>query len=102
MNKLKIAVLLVSGMLASCVQAQVEENIKKLIEPRLSPGTKVESVKATPYAGLYEVRAGGDVIYTDKKAEYLIIGHVYNAATSVDLTRERIDEINKIKFSDLP
>jgi thiol:disulfide interchange protein DsbC len=27
---------------------------------------------------------------------------VFNVTTGADLTRERIDEINKIKFSDLP
>jgi thiol:disulfide interchange protein DsbC len=48
------------------------------------------------------VRAAGDILYTDKKGEYLIIGHVYNTKTAQDLTKERIDEINKIKFSDLP
>ncbi|HEY5801428.1 MAG TPA: DsbC family protein [Burkholderiaceae bacterium] len=81
--------------------ATTEANIKKLIEPKLN-GVKVDSIKATPYAGLYEIRANGDIIYTDKKAEYLIIGHVFNAKTSEDLTKARIDEIQKIKFSDLP
>ena len=73
-----------------------------MVEPRLGPGVKIESVKETPYAGLYEVRAAGDILYTDKKGEYLIIGHVYNAKTAEDLTKLRVDEINKIKFSDLP
>ena len=80
----------------------VEANIKKLVEPRLGPGVKIDSVKETPYAGLYEVRAAGDILYTDKKGEYLIIGHVYNAKTAEDLTKIRVDEINKVKFSDLP
>jgi thiol:disulfide interchange protein DsbC len=30
------------------------------------------------------------------------MGHVYDVKTSQDLTRARIDDINKIKFSDLP
>ena len=80
----------------------VEANIKKVVEPRLGPGVKIDSVKETPYAGLYEVRAAGDILYTDKKGEYLIIGHVYNAKTAEDLTKLRVDEINKVKFSDLP
>jgi len=80
----------------------VEANIKKVVEPRLGPGVKIDSVKETPYAGLYEIRAAGDILYTDKKGEYLIIGHVYNAKTSEDLTKLRVDEINKVKFSDLP
>jgi thiol:disulfide interchange protein DsbC len=103
MLKRKLAVLLATGLIASCVGAEttVEANIKKAIEPRLG-GAKVEAVRETPYAGLYEVRVAGDILYTDKKGEYLILGHVYDAKTSQDLTRARIDDIQKIKFSDLP
>jgi thiol:disulfide interchange protein DsbC len=103
MFKTKLAVLLATGLIASCVGAEtpVEANIKKAIEPRLG-GAKIESIKETPYAGLYELRVAGDILYTDKKGEFLIIGHVYDAKTSQDLTRARVDEINKIKFSDLP
>ena len=103
MLKTKLAVLMATGLMASCVDAQntVEANIKKALEPRLG-GAKIEAVKETPYAGLYEVRVAGDILYTDKKGEYLFIGHVYEARTSRNLTRERIDDINKIKFSDLP
>jgi thiol:disulfide interchange protein DsbC len=103
MMKTKLAVLLATAMMASCVGAQnsVEATIKKAVEPRLG-GAKIESIKETPYAGLYELRVAGDILYTDKKGEYLVIGHVYDAKSTRDLTRERIDEINKIKFSDLP
>ena len=103
MLKTKLAVLLATGLITSCVGAQnsVEANIKKVIEPRLG-GAKIESIKETPYGGLYELRVAGDILYTDKTGQYLIIGHVYDAKTTRDLTRERIDDINKIKFSDLP
>jgi thiol:disulfide interchange protein DsbC len=104
MRKSKTALLLLSALMASCVGAEnpTEESIKKLIEPRLGEGAKVESVRETPYSGLYEIRVGGDILYTDKTATYLFSGHIYNVKTSVDLTRERMDELNKIKFSDLP
>ncbi len=104
MFKSKFALLVMAGLIASCVGAEtpVEANIKKVIEPRLGEGVKIDSVKETPYAGLYEIRAAGDILYTDKKGEFLFIGHVYNAKTSQNLTKDRIDEINKIKFSDLP
>ena len=61
MLKTKLAVLLATGLMASCVDAQntVEANIKKALEPRLG-GAKIEAVKETPYAGLYEVRVAGD------------------------------------------
>lgn len=104
MSTSKTALFLLSGLMMSCAYAETptEANIKKLLQPRLGDGAKIESVKETPYGGLYEVRTGGDIIYTDKSAQYLVVGHVFNAKTSQDLTKDRLDEINKIKFSDLP
>jgi thiol:disulfide interchange protein DsbC len=82
-------------------QAAQEAHIKKAIEPKLG-GAKVDSVKATPYAGLFEVRTSGDIIYTDKNAQYLFIGQVFDTKNQQNLTKARIDEINKIRFADLP
>lgn len=93
------------GLLATSVtlaQTPQELAIKKLVEPRLGEGTKVDSVTKTPYAGLYEVRVGSDVLYTDEKAQYLFLGNVIDAQTSTDLTKLRTDELSKVKFSDLP
>ena len=79
-----------------------EAAIKKLIEPRLGNDAKVQSVSKTPYAGLYEVRIDNDIVYTDAKAQYLFVGRVINSQTYQDYTKERIDEISRIKFSELP
>jgi thiol:disulfide interchange protein DsbC len=103
MLKRKLALLLATGLIASCVGAETttEAGIRKAIEPRLG-GAKIDSIKETPYSGLYELRVAGDILYTDKKGDYLFIGHVYDTKSQQDLTRARIDDINKIKFSELP
>jgi thiol:disulfide interchange protein DsbC len=104
MRKSKLALLLLSALMASCVGAETPPStdaIKKLVEPRLGQNVKVDSIKETPY-GLYELRVGNDILYTDKTGTYLFSGHVFNLTTSTDLTKERMEEINKIKFSDLP
>lgn len=104
MLKPKLLLLALTGVMASCTAAEptVEEKIKKALAPRISGGIKIDSVTATPYSGLYEVRAGGDIIYTDKKGEFIFIGQIYNARSSANLTKARLDEINKINFADLP
>lgn len=79
-----------------------EAAIKKAIEPRLGEDVKIDSVTKTPYAGLYELRIGGDILYTDAKGEYLFVGRVIDTKTMADQTKARLDEINKIKFADLP
>jgi thiol:disulfide interchange protein DsbC len=51
---------------------------------------------------LFEVRVGGDIIYTDEKAQFLFVGNVVDAKSGTNYTRNRVEELNKIKFSDLP
>lgn len=91
-------------LLAGSVMAETaqEQTVKKLVEPRLGDGVKVDSVVKTPYSGLFEVRVGGDIIYTDEKAQFLFVGNVVDAKSGTNYTRNRVEELNKIKFSDLP
>lgn len=104
MKLIKVAVAALLGLAAAATFGETaqETAVKKLIEPRLGENAKVESVTKTPYSGLYEIRTGGDILYTDEKAKYLFIGRVLDTSNFHDFTKERVDEISKIKFSDLP
>jgi len=86
----------------SFAETTQEAAVRKLVAVRLGENATIDSVKKTPYAGLYEVRFNGDILYTDQKAQYIFSGHVIDAETNQDFTKERLDEINKIVFSDLP
>lgn len=93
--------LLVSGILMANAKAD-EATVKKGIEAAY-PKFKVESVTKTPYAGLYEVFMGGQIIYTDDKLSFLIAeGHVVDPKTKRDLTEARLADLNKIDFASLP
>lgn len=102
LTRLAAAALLCLTATAASAQTGPEAAIKKSLEPRLGEGIKVDSVTKTPYGGLYEVRIGGDIFYTDAKGDYLFIGRVVDTKTMQDQTKARVDEINKIKFSELP
>lgn len=104
MTLFKAATAAVLMLSAACALAETtqEANVRKLIAPRLGDNAKVDSVTKTPYSGLFEVRTGSDIIYTDEKAKYLFVGRVLDAQTYQDYTKERVEEISKIKFSDLP
>lgn len=78
-----------------------EASIKKAVEA-IFPGAKVDSVKKTTYLGLYEVRAGGELIYTDERVTYIITGDIIEAKTKKNLTQERINKLSQINFADLP
>lgn len=86
----------------ACAQADQSEKVKKLIEPKLGKEAKVDAVTKTPYLGLYEVQVGGDVIYTDEKANYLFIGNIVDLKTQQNLTKAKVDAINNMKISDMP
>jgi len=103
MHSLKRALVLAALLPALPALAQgVEDKIKKLLQQRLGEGTQVESVAKTPYNGLYEVRVGNEIIYSDAEAKYVFIGRILDTETSRDLTHARLDEINRIRFADLP
>jgi thiol:disulfide interchange protein DsbC len=101
----KAGLLLAAALASSQLLAETpkEAQVKKLVEPRMGASVKVDAVTKTPYGGLYEVRTGGDIFYTDENARYMFVGKVVDLTTLKDLTRERMDEVAGIRsFSDLP
>jgi len=95
------ALLALTAMTCNAESAQ-EEAVKKSIEPRMGKNVKIDSVTKTPYGGLFEIRVGTDIFYTDANADYLFIGKVVDMHSYKDMTAERVDQINRIKFADLP
>lgn len=95
--------LLALSQFALCNVALADEaSLKKAIEAAY-PKFKVESVIKTPYAGLYEIFMGGQIIYTDEKLTFLIAeGRLVDPKTKKDITGERMDELTKIDFNSLP
>lgn len=103
MNKQQVMAGIMLAVAAVAVQAKsVEDKIRDAVESRLGEGAKLHSVTKTPYAGLYELHVDSDIIYTDATGSYLFIGNVLDTKTYQNFTKARVDEINKIKMSDLP
>jgi len=88
----KRSIIMIFLCLFSSVAWANEEAVKKAIEPHF-PGADIESLQKTPYMGLYEVIVGGELFYTDEKAEYFIFGHIVDTKTKISLTNERLEEI---------
>jgi thiol:disulfide interchange protein DsbC len=73
-----------------------ETSLKKTLE-KIFPGEKIESLKKTPYLGLYEAVVGGELFYTDEKGTYLFFGHVIDPQTRQSLTSERLQQIKEAR-----
>ena len=76
------------------------EQVKKAVEAKL--GTKVTSVVKSPYLGLYEIYADGQIVYADEQITVLIAGTLIDGKTMKNVTNERMQKLSAIKFSELP
>ena len=75
-------------------------SVKEAIEAKL--GTRVSSVNKSPYLGLYEVFADGQILYTDEKLTAIIAGTLIDGKTMKNHTAERMQKLTAIKFNELP
>jgi thiol:disulfide interchange protein DsbC len=82
-----------------------EAMIRRVLESKMG-GIRIEGIQAAPIPGLYEVRyrsaEGMQVVYTDANANHIIVGTIYEAQSSRNLTEERMRKLNAIKFESLP
>ncbi len=79
-----------------------EAVIRKNLAERMPSLPKIDEVQRTSVAGLWEVRIGTDVLYTDAEGQYLIQGEIFDARTKTNITQARIDKLTAIDFAKLP
>ena len=87
--------------LGQAFAASPEDTIRQTLNERIPQLTKIDEVRTTPMQGLYEVRVGTDVFYTDAQGNYLIQGELIDTQARRNLTEDRIKALTAVKFSDL-
>ncbi len=92
---------LAAATLSLCATAQ-EADIRKALAERIPQMDKIDEVRPTPMAGLYEVRIGTDLFYTDAKGNYVIQGELIDSKARRNLTEDRINKLTAVNFSALP
>lgn len=103
MKKSFLAFLILVELAAICGQAMAQEAaIRKNISTRFPNFPAINEVKKTSVKGLYEVRAGTEIYYSDSSADYFFRGEMLDTKTGVNITRERIEKLTAIQFSALP
>jgi len=94
-----LATLLATAMLpalAGPIEDQIKAEFKKSV-----PEAPVDSVRKMPNSGLYEVVVGGDIVYTDEKASFIVMGPMIDLKTKENLTDARLRQVNAIQFDQL-
>lgn len=95
--------LLAAVALGLALSASAQESaIRKNLAERIPQLEKIDEVRPTPMSGLYEVRVGTDVFYSDAKGNFLIQGELIDTKARRNLTEDRIAKLSAIDFAALP
>lgn len=78
------------------------ESIRAHATPILRDG-RVDAVQPSPIPGLYEVRSGRNIFYSDADGQHFIMGgQLIDTIEKKNLTQARMEELNRIDWSILP
>ncbi len=90
------------GLLLVQTAGADEAAIRKNLPERLPNFPAIDEVSKTPIAGIYEVRLGSEVIYTDEAGNHIIQGSLIDTRTRTNITEARLNKLSAIDFAQLP
>jgi len=99
---MKFRHLLCLAVLALGVAQAQETTLRKTLADRLPNMPKIDEISKTPMPGLYELRMGSDIMYSDAEGNFLIQGTLIDVKQKRNLTEERIDKLSAVPFEQLP
>jgi thiol:disulfide interchange protein DsbC len=83
--------------------AWANERVIREALPRAFAGMpKIDEVSPSPISGLWAVRTGSHIVYTNADATILVQGQMVDVRTKVNLTREAIGKAFAVDFDALP
>ena len=98
----RLTQLALTASLLIAASAHANEAVIRKTLTQQFPGAQISSVKPTPYSGLFEVYLDDQLVYTDAKAQYVFTGDVIDLKNRVNLTQARLNQLQAIKWSELP
>jgi len=103
LRRILFAVLCTSALAATVQTASADDNaIRKNIAERFPEWPKIDEISKTPIPGLYELRLGSEIFYTDEQGNHLIEGALIETKTRENLTEARVAKLTAIDFASLP
>jgi thiol:disulfide interchange protein DsbC len=87
---------------AAQVPAAVDSALRKTLPERLPNLGKIDEISRSPLPGLYEVRVGTDLFYSDAEGNFLVNGQIIDTKARRNITEERMDKLLAISFEQLP
>jgi thiol:disulfide interchange protein DsbC len=84
------------------VPASVDAALRRNLEQRLPQMGKIDEIAGTPMAGIYEIRIGSDLFYSDAEGNYVLNGHMIDTRNKRNITEDRLDKLLAVDFDALP
>jgi thiol:disulfide interchange protein DsbC len=94
--------LLLAGAVFAADDATVAATIRTTLAKRLPNLPHIDEITKSPLPGLWEVRLGSQVIYSDAQGSFVIEGEIIDTARHVNLTQDRVDALTAFDFGKLP
>ncbi|MFL6692112.1 MAG: DsbC family protein [Ramlibacter sp.] len=95
--------LLLAALCAATAAGAQEAAIRKNLGERLPQLGKIDEVSKTSMPGVFEVRVGSDLYYTDVEGNYLLIhGEMIDVKAKRNITEERVAKLTAFDFEKLP
>src|SRR4051812_9223124 len=101
---MKFRSLVLSTLLLALPALAQDANLDKIKAElrKTMPEAPIDSIRKVPYGNLYEVQVGGELVYTDEKASFLVLGSIVDLKTKENVTEVRMRTVNRVKFAELP
>jgi thiol:disulfide interchange protein DsbC len=93
---------LAAGLFIGHAALADEASIRKTLTERLPSLPPIDEVTKTPVPGIYEVRIGSEILYSDENGNHLFQGSLIETKTRTSLTEARLNKLNAIDFAQLP
>jgi thiol:disulfide interchange protein DsbC len=99
---LALAAVAVAAMSMSMPTQAGESDIRKNLAERMPKFPKIDEVTKTAIPGVWEIRIGMEVLYTDENGDHIIQGSLFDTKEKVNVTEKRVARITAIDFKSLP
>ncbi|HSH90641.1 MAG TPA: DsbC family protein [Ramlibacter sp.] len=100
-KRLASAAFVAFALIGIAAQAQ-EAAIRKNLAQRLPMLGTIDEITKAPMPGLYELRIGTNIYYSDAEGNFLIQGALIDTKLQKNLTEEREEKLLQIDFAALP
>lgn len=104
--RLWLATVLALGLFSATAAFAQEFNETALIKAvfeNTKGAVKPDAIRHSPIAGVFEVKAGTEIIYVDKTGRYAFVeNHLIDLVEAKDLTAMRLEDMTTIDFDSLP